>query len=219
METTLPTVDELVRIPAPCPGPQSLAFDGEALWVGSWETARLYGIDAHSGSAFEESTAPGKPVGSVAVGDDLWLVCSEEDNSRFFRRYVPGHGFKTSERVPLPDDAGSFLAFDGERLWLSQRYLKRVLELDRDLKPVREIPIGEEIVGVAFVERDLYVSTWWGRDRGGCLIARVRPDEATPQVQWLAQSPFPAISLARDGERLWSNDFKKNEIVAFAIPR
>jgi len=218
METTLPLLDEVVRIPSPCPTPQSLAFDGEHLWVGSWETARLYGLDPHRGAVIEEQATPGRPVGSVAVGDELRIICSEEDDSRFIRRFVPGHGFK-NEAIRCPDDTGSFLAFDGEHLWLSQRYNKRVLLLDHTYQPAREIAVGEEICGVAWVDDELYVSTWWGRDRGGCRIARVRMNGATPSVEWLLQSPFAAISLARDGDRLWTNDFKRNEIVAFTIPR
>ncbi|TAM57999.1 hypothetical protein EPN52_11830 [bacterium] len=218
METTLRPLEELVRIPAPCPAPQSLAFDGQRLWVGSWETGRLYALDPHSGVVSEESAVPGRPVGSVAVGDEIRILCSEEGDSRFIRRYLPGHGFKQHEAIPCPDDTGSFLAFDGERLWLSQRYNKRVLELDDAGRPVREIPIGEEIVGLAWIDDVLYISTWRGRERGGCRIARVAHN-GEPKPEWIAQSPFAAISLARDGERLWTNDFKKNEIAAFALPR
>ncbi|TAM72893.1 hypothetical protein EPN44_14905 [bacterium] len=218
METTLPPLDEVVRFSAPCPAPQSLAFDGEHLWLGSWETRRLYGLDPRTGTVFEESVAPGRPVGGITAGDALRLICSEEGDSRFIRRYLPGHGFKQHEAIPCPDDTGSFLGFDGERLWLSQRYNKRVLELDGAYRPVREVRIGEEIIGIAWVDGALYVSTWWGRDRGGCRIARVRLN-AEPELEWVAQSSFAAISLARDNGRLWTNDFKKAEIVAFTLPR
>src|SRR5580693_1043709 len=116
MLTTFPELEEIVRIPSPAPAPQALACDGEHLWLGSWETSRVYGIDAHQGRVFEEAPAPGRPVGATVLGDDL----------RFIRRYVPAHGFKSHEAVQCPDDTGSFLAFDGTRLWLSQRFLKRV---------------------------------------------------------------------------------------------
>ncbi|MDE2573220.1 MAG: hypothetical protein KGM44_11975 [bacterium] len=218
MDTTLSPIDEVARIPSPCPAPQSLAFDGRALWVGSWETGRVYGFDAHSGRAVEEGIVPGKPVGCVAVGDELWFVCSETDDHRFLRHYVPGHGFK-NQAIPLPEDTGSFLAFDGDHLWLSQRYNKRVLQLNGAFAPVREIAIGEEIIGISWVDGYLYASTWWGRDRGGCRIARLHMNRSEPHLEWVAQSPFVAVSLARDGDRLWTNDFKKNEIAAFAIPR
>ncbi len=214
------SLEEIVRIPSPAPAPQSLAHDGEALWLGSWETQTVYGIDPKQGRVFEESPAPGKPVGATCVGDELRFVISENGNAdnRFIRRYVPGHGFKSRDAIACPEDTGSFLAFDGQRLWLTQRYNKRVLELDAAFAPARTIELGEEILGAAWVGERLYLSTYLGRERGGCRIAYVEPAAAAPALTYVAQSPFVGVSLARDGDRLWINDFKRNEIVAFAIP-
>jgi hypothetical protein len=218
MTTEFAELAEIVRIPSPAPAPQALACDGEHLWLGSWETARIYGIHARWGRVFEEAAAPGKPVGATAIGDELRFVCSEQDDSRFIRRYIPGHGFKTREAIQCHEDTGSFIAFDGLRLWLSQRYQKRVLELDSQGRPLRIAPVGEEIIGLAWVGDRLYLSLWLGKDRGGCRIAYLEPRTAHPEVVFVAQSPFVAVSLARDGDRFWTNDFKRNEIVAFSIP-
>ena len=216
----LADIAQLVRIPSPAPAPQALAYDGESLWLGSWETERIYGIDPKQGRVFEETAAPGRPVGGVNLGDELRFVCAEngEADNRIIRRYVPGHGFKTHESQPCPDDTGSFLGYDGERLWLSQRHAKRVLELDAQNRVARTLPVGEEIVGLAWIGDRLYFSTWLGRERGGCRIAYLEPHAPDSPLTFVAQSPFVAISLALDGERLWTNDFKHNEIVAFAIP-
>ena len=218
MTSSLEELAEIVRIPSPAPAPQSLAYDGEHLWLGSWETSRVYGMYPHQGTVFEEQTAPGKPVSATIVGDELRFVCSEGDDSRFIRRFIPGHGFKSHEAVACPNDTGSFLSFDGERLWLSQRYEKRVLELDAHGAAKRSFDVGEEILGIAWVGERLYLSTWLGRERGGCRIAYIEPQAAYTTPVFVAQSPFAAVSLARDGDRLWTNDTKKNEIVAFAIP-
>jgi len=211
---------EIVRIPSPAPAPQSLAHDGEHLWLGSWETAKVYGIFPSQGRVFEEMRAPGKPVSAVSVGDELRFVCSEndDDDNRFVRRFVPGHGFKSHDSVPCPEDTGSFLAYDGEHLWLSQRFNKRVLELDALYRVVRTVDIGSEIIGIAWVGERLYLSTWLGKEHGGCRIAYIEARAERPQPLFVAQSPFAAVSLARDGDRLWTNDFKNNEIVAFHIP-
>lgn len=216
MNETLPPLDEAVRIPAPAAGPQALAFDGTRLWMGSWETSRIYAIDPYRGNVSEEAQAPGKPVSAVAVGEELRCVTSEANDSRFIRRYIPGHGFK-SEATQCPDDTGSFLAFDGARLWLSQRYNKRIIELDAALRAVRTIAIGEEIIGFTWARGEVLLSTWLGRDRGGCRLATIDPNAATP-LRYVATVPFAAISLALDGEHCWTNDFKKNEIVRFALP-
>src|SRR5215469_16834486 len=126
----LTTIEEVLRLPSPAPAPQALACDGDHLWLGSWETQRIYGIDRTHFTVFEEMNAPGKPVGMVSTGDELRVVVSEGDDNRFIRRYVPGHGFKSNDKLACPEDTGSFLAFDGECLWLSQRHNHRVLELD-----------------------------------------------------------------------------------------
>jgi hypothetical protein len=211
---------ELARIPSPAPSPQSLAYDGTNLWIGSWETGKVYGVDAHQGRVFEETIAPGKPVGSTVVGDELRFVLSEngEADNRSIRRFVPGHGFKSGTAVPCPDDTGSFLAFDGTRLWLSQRYDKRVLVLDADYESERAVPIGEEIIGIAWADTRLYLSLWLGKERGGNRLAYVDAAFAHPEVVYVAQLPFVGVSLAFAGDRLWTNDFKHNEIVALDLP-
>ena len=217
----LAALEEIVRFPSPAPSPQSLAHDGEQLWLGSWDTCRVYGIVPSQGRVFEEAPAPGRPVGSTVVGDELRFVCSEngEGDNRFIRRYIPGHGFKSSQQIACPDDTGSFLAYDGEHLWLSQRYDKRVLELDAAYRVVRTVDVGEQILGIAWHEDGLYLSTWLGKERGGCRIAYLEPRAERPQLRYLASSPFAAVSLAWDGGRLWTNDPKQTEIVAFTIPR
>jgi sugar lactone lactonase YvrE len=218
--TELPDLAEIVRIPSPAPHPQALAHDGESLWLGSWETGHFYGINPKNGNVFEQFPSPGKPVGATCVGDELRCVVSEggDEDHRRIRRYVPGHGFKLRESIACPDDTGSFVACDGKRLWLSQRFNKRILELDSEGKPVRTIDAGEEILGLVWVGARLYISTWLGRERGGSHIAYIEPSLAAPQLNVVAHSPFAGVALAYDGERLWTNDFKDNAIVAFAIP-
>jgi outer membrane protein assembly factor BamB len=219
MVSSVEELAEIVRIPSPAPAPQALAFDGASLWVGSWETNRVHCIDAHQGNVLEEALAPGKPVGATVVGDEIFFVVAEEGDARFIRRFVPGHGFKTKSGWPCPDDSGSFLAFDGTGLWLTQRHNKRALALDANANVVRTIDIAEEIIGAAFVDERLYLSLWLGAERGGCFIAYLEPKAETPKLTSVARSPFAATSLARDGDRLWTNDFSGNEIVAFAIPK
>jgi hypothetical protein len=209
----LPNIEEIIRVASPAPAPQALAFDGELLWMGSWETQRLYGISPQQFVVREEADAPGRTVGGVSVGDELRFVCSEEDDHRFIRRFVPGHGFK-SERAACPEDTGSFLAFDGAHLWLSQRYEKRVLELDADFSVRRAIALDAQIVGIVMVEGALYASTWHG-SAGGCKIARI--DVSSGSFDYVGALGFPGIALAHDGLRFWTNDTKANAIVAYAI--
>jgi outer membrane protein assembly factor BamB len=218
MVSSIDDIAEIVRIPSPAPAPQAIACDGPSLWVGSWETSRVYNLDPHQGTVAEETVAPGKPVSATVVGDELIFVLSEAGDSRWIRRFVPGHGFKMKDGLACPDDTGSQIAFDGTKLWLGQRHNKRVLQLDAAGKPIRTIEIGAEIIGLAWVGERLYLSLWLGKDAGGCRIASIEPGDAAPELRYLAQSPFVAVGLARDGDRLWTNDFKNNEIVAFTLP-
>src|ERR1700738_1862516 len=58
MNQTLSTIEELLRIPAPCPAPMGLACDGTDLWIGSFATNRIYGLRAQRGTGFEGAHAP-----------------------------------------------------------------------------------------------------------------------------------------------------------------
>ena len=209
------TIKELLRLPSPAPLPQALACDGPHLWLGSWETERIYGIDRAQFTVFEEMQAPGKPVGMVSVGDELRVVMSEAEDSRFIRRYVPGHGFRPDEAIPCPDDTGSFLAYDGTSFWLSQRYNHRILQLDARMQLAFELKTETQIIGIAWVEGSLYASLWYGRDKGGCKIARMNAERTA--MENVCALPFGGVSLTHDGSRFWTNDPKGTSIVAFAI--
>jgi len=207
---------EVARMPSPAPAPQALAFDGTLLWMGSWESQRIYGIALPPFTVAEEANAPGRPVGMVAVGEDLRMVCSEgSDDRRFIRRYVLGHGFTMNERIPCPDDTGSFLAFDGIHLWLSQRYNQRVLEFDSQYRVLAELQADAQILGIVWVGGLLYLSTWHGKG-GGCKIGRTSRDAG--RIEYVASLPFAAVSLTHEGTRFWTNDPRENSIVAFTLP-
>lgn len=207
-------IDEVLRLPSPAPRPQALACAGEHLWMGSWETERIYGIDRAHFTVFEERPAPGKPVSLVAVGEELRGVLSEggEDDHRFIRRYIPGHGFKDHDKIPCPDDTGSFLAYDGTSLWLSQRYNRRILLIDGNANIRREIVADGQILGMTFADGALYTSLWFGKD-GGPKIGRVNGD----RVDVVATLPYAAVSLTYDGHRFWCNEPKTTSIIAFTF--
>lgn len=215
---SLVAIDELQRMPAPCLSPQALAFDGTDLWVGCSDTARLYGLRANTGAVFEETSAPGFPIGMVVTGDSIRVVSSEngDDDNRVIRRYVMGHGFK-SESMPCPDDTGSFLAYDGDALFLSQRHEKKILELDAAGGVVRTIDVPRGIVGMVIIDGRFYLATAAGRDMpADYRLMRLDARGATPIFTELAAFAFNPRSLAWDGTKFWTNDREKPAIVAFA---
>jgi hypothetical protein len=215
MNQTLATIEELLRIPSPCPEPMGLACDGPDLWIGSAETNRIYGMKSQQGTVFEETVAPGQPIGLTVTGDALRVVVGDENNDRTIRRYIMGKDFK-SERIRCPDDTGSFLAYDGDRLYLSQRANKVILELDEAGGVLRTIPVPRQITGMVVVAGCFYLVTTDESDEHRLLCLDARKEQ--PQVTELASIPFVARGLGYDGTKFWTNSRDENSIVAFAKP-
>ncbi|MBV8150095.1 MAG: hypothetical protein JOY59_00940 [Candidatus Eremiobacteraeota bacterium] len=218
---TLTAIDEILRIPSPAPINQALALDGTTLWMGSLETQRMYGIDSRQGRVFEEMPAPGRPIGACAMGDELRVLCSEngEEDNRFIRRYIPGHGFKDKEKIGCPDDTGSFVAFDGDFLYVSQRFNKRILTLDDRGNVVRVVAtLPLEITGMTIFGGCFYVAQSAGKDSGDFRVTRVDARKPEPQITDLATAPYELRSLCYDGNRFWTNQRWDTQLVAFRIP-
>jgi hypothetical protein len=211
-------VNETMRLPSPAPRPQSLAFDGEKLWMGSIETSRLYAIDPHHWTVSEEDRAPGKPWGITVVGDELRVICGEgDDDSRVIRRFVPGHGFKDSDAIGCPDDTGSQLSYDGVRLYVSQWYNKRILGIDERGSVVRTIGTQRGICGQCYSDGAFYVLNTDDEESTDYFLTRVSLNGGAPNYEDLARVPFAARALASDGTRFWTNHREQNQIVAFTV--
>ena len=218
MDTTLKTISEVMRMPSPAPRPQALAADGDILWMGSLETCRLYAIDIAHWTVREEAQAPGKPYGATVMGDELRVLLSEgDDDHRIVRRYIPGHGFKNEGSFTAPEDTGSQLAYDGDRLYVSQWYNRKILSLDANgnVGSVLEAPHG--ICGQVIVGGVFYVLGTDDEESGDYFLTRIDARSGTPQAEDLAHVPFQGRALAYDGSRFWSNHREKHEIVAFTI--
>ncbi|HYZ16085.1 MAG TPA: hypothetical protein VE591_06770, partial [Candidatus Acidoferrum sp.] len=117
-----------------------------------------------------------------------------------------------------PGLTGSYLAYDGDRLYLSQRENQCILELDEAGKVLRTIQVPRQITGMVVVGGRFYLATTESHDvddyRLLCLDAR----KEQPEVFELATIPFAARSLGFDGIKFWTNNREENSIVAFAKP-
>jgi hypothetical protein len=216
---SLPEIVEFQRLPAPAPRPQALAFDGETLWMGSLETRRIYAIDPHTWGARDEGEAPGTPFGLAVVGDELRAICGETaDDHRFVRRFIPGHGWPSAGRFACPDDTGSYLGFDGDRLYITQWYRQQIVSVDETGRVGTTIAVPHGICGCVVVEGRFFLATTDDEATTDYWLTRVDARGATPVITDLARIGFAARSLAFDGERFWTNHREKNEIVAFEPP-
>lgn len=213
-------INEIERRASPATTPQALAWHDGELWFGSRDLGRVYRMNPETWKVLDEVKAPGIPWAAVSAGDNLWFTLGEgADDDRYLRCYVPGKGFANEPRIRCPDFTGSYLSYDGKNLYLSQWYNYRILKLDSEWKIVREISVGAEISGHAFVDGLLYVLRGTEQNGGDWRLARLDLREEKPTIHEVARVPFQCRSLTCDGERLWTNYRDKDQIVCFAIAR
>lgn len=213
----LPRINERKRFPSPAVTPQALAWDGKQLWMSSRDAGRLYKIDIDQWKAVDEIDPPGIVWAAVATNGAMHFTIGKGLNDdRYVYRYNADSGF--TKRFACPDLTGSYLSFDGENLYLSQWYEKRILKYDKKGNIVRQIDVGAEICGHTFVDGVIYVLRGVERPNEDWRIARLDPREETPEVKDLAVLPFASRSLTFDGENFWSNHRAANETICFSVP-
>jgi hypothetical protein len=216
------TIDELLRLPSPAPKPQSLACDGGIVWMGSRETCRLYEIDRARWTLRGETEAPHTPWGATVVGDELRVIAGAADGDRFVHRFVPGRGFQKHGTFMAPDGTGSQLAWDGDVLYISQWYNRKIIGVDAVGTVLSTIDVPHGICGQVVVDGRFYLVTTDDEEKGPYWLTRVdaRGDAGIVDsvCEDLAIIPFPARALAFDGEHFWTNHREANQIVAFASP-
>ncbi len=211
-------IAELRRLDAPAPKPQSLACDGASLWMGSLATKKIYQLDPASWTVRWETDAPGLPYGMTTVGEELRVLCGETaDDNRMIRRLIPGHGFDTRFALPCPDDTGSQLGFDGERLHVSQWYNQRVLALGDEGQIERIIASPRGICGQVIVGQTLYLLNTADEDTEEYFLTRFDLRQDDPVGEDLALLPFPARALAHDGQNFWTNHRAAGQTVCFRV--
>jgi hypothetical protein len=207
---------EVARHPSPAPRPQSLAFLGGQLWMGSIETSRIYALAPASFAVTEFASAPGKPWGMTAMGKELRVLCGETaEDHRVIRRYRPDKGFE-DDALPCPDDTGSQLGYDGTTLHVSQWYNQAVLALDKAGKVTKRYKAPRGVCGQVFVDGQLYVLNTADEATDQYFITRIDPK--TGEATDLAHVPLQGRALAHDGKQFWTNHREAHEIVAFTLP-
>ena len=217
--TPVPSIRERQRLASPAITPQALAWHHDALWMGSRDLRRIYKIDMKTWMVLEETEAPGIPWAAVSTNGTIRFTIGEgADDDRYLRRFVPGTGFSKTDRIACPEFTGSYLSYDGDHLYLSQWYKRRILKLDASGNILRVIDVGAEICGHAFVDGLIFVLRGIEQPNEDWRIARLDPRQETSEVEDLAHVPFPCRSLTFDGANFWTNHRAANEIVSFALP-
>lgn len=210
---------ETSRRRAPFEKPQSIAFDGASLWVGSIATSKIYRLDPRTLAIQLESAAPGKPWGMTVVSDgELRVICGEtQEDNRYVRRFIREKGFVREGGFQCPDDTGSQLSYDGERLYISQWYNRRLLGVDAQGQVQEVLPVPHQICGQTYAKGDFYLVTTEDEKTNDYWITRVSRQNGRA-IQDVAHVPFAARGLAFDGEQFWTNHREAGEIVTFQLP-
>src|SRR3989440_3838588 len=181
-------IKEQKRFRSPAATPQALAWDGKQLWMSSRDLGFLYQLDADGSKIREELDPPGVVWAAVATNGAMHLnVGKGLNDDRYIYRYEPKNGF--TKLFACPDFTGSYLSYDGENLYLSQWYEKRILKYDAKGNIIRKIDIGAEICGHTFVDGMIYVLRGVEKPNEDWRIARLDPREETPEIKDLAVVP------------------------------
>lgn len=212
-------IREIRRLASPVQLPQSLAFGGGRVWLGSRATHRIYELDPADWQTIRsEWPVIGTPWGLAWLGEELRVVCSDgsdQDGARMLLRFRPGQGFDAAFRFPCPDDSGSQLSFDGRAVYLSQWYRQRLVELDAACQVVREFPAPHQICGQTFARGAFHLVTTDDENTDEYWLTRLDPQ--TGLTEDLARIPFAARALAHDGTHFWTNHRERHEIVCFEL--
>jgi hypothetical protein len=208
---------EFQRHASPGGRPQPLAFHGELLWIGSWDTCRLYAIDTKTWSVLDEVEAPGQPYGLVSFGGALRAVISlGEADDRYFYTFVPGKGFDAASKVQCPGFTGSHLASDGTTLYLAQMTNRRLLAFAADGSVQREIPMPTPSGGFGFRSGTLYMLSA-DEEFDELHLATLDITSDHPAAVPVCAMPAEARSLAFDGTAWWTNLRELNQTASFTL--
>jgi len=206
-------VKEISRQPSPGGRPQPLAFYGGQLWVGSWETDKLYAIETKNWDVVDEIAAPGRPFGLAKFGDALAVVVALDDDDRYLFRFRPGRGF--DNKVACPEMTGSHLAADGSTLYLCQQGKRQILALDDRGVVQREIALASRCGGFAFDGSGNSFMLVADEEFESLEFARADLQQSPASTEPIATVPFDGRALTFDGSTWWTSDREEGQIVAF----
>jgi sugar lactone lactonase YvrE len=211
------TVKELQRHASPAGRPQPMAFHGETLWVGCWDTSRLYAIDTKTWSILDDVAVPGRPYGLASYGGAIRVVISSgEDDDRYFCQFIPGRGFDPESTTACPELTGSHLASDGRALYLTQMAYERILEFDADGSVAREIALPSRCAGIGFGAGAFYMISA-DEEFEDLRLATLDIQAGHPDLVPVAAMSAEARGLAFDGTAWWTCHREASEIASFTL--
>ncbi|MGA9419407.1 MAG: hypothetical protein WBV40_09675 [Candidatus Cybelea sp.] len=210
------TTQELDRRPSPAARPHPLKFQGGLLWMASWETNGIYGIDPQSWEVRHEFESPGQPFGISGYGEGLLVVISHgDDDDRYLYKLSPERGFDLNSKTPCPDLTGSHLATQGATVYLGQMHYRRILVLKPDMTIERTIALPTRCGGLGFGPGGGFYIISADEEFEHLEFGTLDITKEAPPLQSIRPLPEEARSLAFDGARWWTCLRELNEIASF----
>jgi DNA-binding beta-propeller fold protein YncE len=218
MPQTTQRIKELARRRAPAGRPQPIALYEGLLWLGSWETDRIYGIDPDRWSDVEEVVAPGRPYGIAPLDGALHVVVSDggEADDRYLYRFIPGQGFVADSKTACPQFTGSHLTSDGKRLYLCQAHERRIVALDENAHVAATFPLPTRIAGMGFGPNGTLFAISADAEFEELAFGALSLTEQ-PAFAAVAPMPFGARALAFDGSAWYTSDREVGDVVRFNV--
>ena len=189
------------------------------MWLTSAANGRLYALDPQTWSVEREFVPPSESLGITHTGSDFRLILAPtidqpdlERDHRYVYAFSPDAGF--DERFVCPNNSGSFLAYSNEKLYLSQAWDKRLIELDERGGAVRDVRLERRPVGVTIVDGAFYLVTVddaWGDGR----FERLGIEDDASSIRQLRSFAFKPRGVAFDGHRFWTADRNDDALVSF----
>ncbi len=212
------TTEQLKRFPSPATRPHPLAYRDGLLWMGSWDTDRIYVIDPQSWSVRTEFPAPGRPYGIAVYGDELRAVIAHgEEEDRYLYRLLPDSGFDIASKTPCPDLTGSYIATQGSTIYLGQMGFRRILVMNDGGTIEREIALPTRCAGFGFGPGGRFYMTSADEEFENLAFGTFDITSAQPRFESMRSLPEEARSLAYDGTAWWTSLRDANEIASFTV--
>ena len=211
------TTSELSRRPSPANRPFGLAtFEGN-IWMGSWDTERVYIMDPQTLQFRKEIQSPGRPYGIAAVGGELRVVVAHgEEDDRYFYRIRDG-AFDLTSKTPCPDLTGSFMTARSSTIYLGQMHYQRILEMNSDYAIRRQIALPTRCGGFAFGPDGRFYMISADDEFENLKFGTLDVAQDRPQFDVIRPLPEEARYLLHDGSTWWTSLRDANEIATFTI--
>jgi hypothetical protein len=216
-DADMQTTSELNRRPSPANRPFALTkFEG-SIWMGSWDTDRLYVMDPQTLQVRNEVEGPGRPYGMAAVGDELRAVVAHEhgdEDDRYLYRVRNG-AYDLASKTPCPDLTGSFMTARGATIYLGQMHYQRILEMNSDYTIRREIALPTRCAGFAFGPDGRFYMISADAEFENLKFGTLDVTQDRPQFESIRPLPDEARYLLHDGSVWWTSLRDLNEIATF----